>query len=203
MLKISKKLKNIEKIIKKIEVEPKSTQYHKVIDLEKRKENNDVYIKQLIQDEIYYTPEQALDLNAQRIKYEHNQVFHKSNPNFDKTIFQQKFKERITFNKLPKIFNDKIIKLQYAIPQSLYDKINEIIKIEYFNEYNSRDNRIRRKYLSKLEQALYLVLAIYNFNQQKNEQINSIIKKYQKNNLPINFNYINKIKQKYDLEYRL
>lgn len=158
----------------------------------------------IYQNELFCTPEEAIKLNKHRLAtYIPQKTFHKEKDNFDPNKFKQKFEERLTQSKLEKELNDKVKHLKYPIPKKLYDKINEIFKLELFNEYNSSDKRNKRKYQTKLNKALYLVLAICNFNEPKNIYLQYLNKQYKENGVLPNLEKINAIKYKYDVEYRL
>ena len=136
-----------------------------------KKENGDFWIKRLIQEEVFYSPEKALQLSKDRSLNEKNKFYHTKQESFNKDMFKRKYEKKITFNDLPKIFNDKVLNIKYDIPTSLLNMIEKTIKFEFFNDYQSSDKRKQRKYQTKLEQAIYFCLAILHFNEKKNLEL--------------------------------
>lgn len=123
-----------------------------------------------------YSTEDALKLSYKRnVLYENNRkIFHKENENFDAKKFTRKYKTQLRLLKLTKLFKDNVIKKCYSLPTKLVDKITEIIQIKYFNYFTSKDKRKFNVYKKRLEQALYICIAVSNFNQFKKteKQIN-------------------------------
>lgn len=154
-------------------------------------------------EEFSCTPEQAIHLNKLRLKYEQHNNFHKQKSDFNPNKFKSKFAHKITLTELQKILKDKLKHIKYPIPRKLYDRINQVFKLEFFNEYNSSDKRIKRKFQTRLNKGLYLVLAIYNFNEDKNREIHILKNKNKLQELPIDINQLNKIKYKYDVTLRI
>lgn len=157
----------------------------------------------IYQNELFCTPEEAIKLNKIRIQHEKHITYHKEKDDFNPNKFKQKFKDRLSITKLEKQLNDKIKHLKYSIPKKLYDRITEVFKLELFNDFNSSDKRNKRSFQTKLDKALYLVLAIYNFNEPKNIYLQYLNKQYKENDIQPNLEKINSIKYKYDVEYRL
>jgi hypothetical protein len=89
-----------------------------------------------------------------------------------KRLGKHKYKNNITLKKIKQVFNDRVIKHKYSIPSKLYDKIESLIQVEYNEEYISESDREYKKYETKLEQALYLCLAILHLNYDKNLELN-------------------------------
>lgn len=107
-----------------------------------------------------------LSFNRNVLK-EFSKVFHKKSSEFDKKRFARKYEKQLRISELTKIFNDKCHKLKYELPSKLINKIEQIIQLEYFNEFTSADKRKYNVYKNKLEQALYICIAIHKYNVEK------------------------------------
>lgn len=163
-----------------------------------KKEIGDFWVKRLIQEEVFYSPEKAMQLTQERVNTKRIKYYHKDNCQ-DTSIFKQKYAERITYKDLPKYFKDKVKHIPYTIPESLYKQIEKAIKTEFYTNYISSDKRKHKVYESKLEQAIYLCLAVLHFNQNKNEEIKVLKYQYKDSEIPANKLY--KIKFLYDVKF--
>lgn len=163
-----------------------------------KKEIGDFWVKKLIQEEVFYSPEKALALTQDRINKKRIKYYHKDNCQ-STDIFKQKYAERITYNDLPKFFKDTVKHIPYTIPVALYEQIEKAIKTEFYINYISDDKRKHKVYKTKLEQAVYLCLAILHFNQKKNEELKILKYKYKDSEIPADKLY--KIKYLYDVKF--
>ena len=163
-----------------------------------KKENGDFWVKKLIQEEVFYSPEKALALTQERVNKKHKKYYHTDNCQ-DTSIFKQKYAERITYKDLPKIFKDKVLRIPYSIPVALHKKIIKAVKTEYYTSYISTDKRIHRKYITKLEQAIYFCLAVLHFNKFKNDEIKML--KYKSKDGKISAKQLYNVKYLYDVKF--
>lgn len=109
---------------------------------------------------------ERLSFNRNVLK-EFRKSFHKNSINFDKKRFARKYKKQLRISELTKIFQDKCHALEYELPSKLIDKIEKTFQLEYFNEFTSADKRKYNVYKNKLDQALYLCIAIHKYNVEK------------------------------------
>lgn len=159
-------------------------------------------MKYLIQEECFYTPEEIFELNKEKASNnKFRRVYHKAKEEFNSERFKQKYSDKLTLKVLTKIFNDKVLRLKYEIPEMLYKQVEHVIKLEYYANYISEDKRKKRVYETKLEQALYLCLAVMCFNQNKNAEIQVLKHKVKRENIELDIEKLNKIRYKYDVEY--
>ena len=162
--------------------------------------NGDFWVKQLIQEEVFYSPDKALQLTQNRNNElnKRKKYYHKDNCQTTE-IFKQKYAKRITFKDLPSYFKDKVNRIPYTIPEALYNKIEKAIKSEFYVEYASSDKRKHKVYETKLEQAVYLCLAVLHFNKNKNDELKYF--KYKYTDKKISADKLYKIKFLYDVKF--
>ena len=173
----------------------------KQVELRKYVRDNVTYSDILLQEEISYTPEEALELTRQRLennKYKKN--FHKEDPEFNPEKHQRKYKKQLRLPELTKLLKSKTRKIPYSIPEKLYNRINQIIKTEYFAQYSSQDKRKKRTYETRLDQALYLCIAILHFNQTKRFELKQVKNRYKRKNQEFPEEEQIKIRLEYDTE---
>jgi hypothetical protein len=147
-------------------------------------------IKVLIQEECFYSVDDAFKFNKEKAldnKFKKN--FHKDSEDFNPDKFKQKHEERLTLNVIKEKFNDTYKTIKYELPEALYNKVLDVIKFEYLSYYNSKDQRKRKVFETRLEQALYFCIAVYNFNLYKNNALKNSKKDK------------NKISYQYDVEF--
>lgn len=183
----------------------KVAKFYKEIDLETTfLDDGKIYVKRLIQDEVDYTPEQAMTLSKSRIfNKTQKKTYHKEDPNFNPEKFQRKYNEQIRFTDIVQKFQDKIQRIPYLLPEKLVNQVKHAIKTEYYTSYTSTDARKKRIYKSRLDQALYLCIAIYHFNQKKNNDLKNLKTLYSRKKQETPEKELNKIKYTYDVKYRL
>lgn len=167
---------------KKKKLVSKQTIHERFYKLQQSYKVEEVWEDDMLTSEVFrivssnYSSEDALKLSYKRnVLYENNhKTFHKENENFDSKKFARKYNTQLRLSKLTKMFNDNVIQKRYSLPTKLIDKITEIIQIKYFNYFTSKDKRKYNVYKKRLEQALYICIAVSNFNQFKKteKQIN-------------------------------
>lgn len=146
--------------------------------------------KLIVKDNVCYSLEDTLAMSYNRnvLKPQKHIIYHKEKDTFDKTKFSRKYKEQYRIKKLNEIFKDNCLTRKYHLPSKLVEKITEIIQLEYFNYFNSTNKSKYNVYKRRLEQALYICIAIHSFNKKKRLEITNY------KNIP------NELHYKYDVE---
>jgi hypothetical protein len=124
----------------------------------------------------------AFKLSKERAAFNANKhTYHKAKKGFTPEKFTSRYEEKLTLKTIAEKIDQKVYKAKFKIPTALYNRIETVIKTEYFNYYNSTDNRLKRVYNTKLEQALYFCLAIIHFNYYKDLDFEYYLSEREKN----------------------
>lgn len=163
-----------------------------------------VLCKKTIQEELFYDPKTSIQLTqANLANKKQRKTFHTESEEFDKSKFVKKYKKQIRLKDLNKIFNDKIQKRPYFIPETLYQKVENAIKTEFYSQYISTDLRKQRAYKNKLEQALYFCIAVLYYNKNKTSEIQEKTWEYRKKHKELPDRVLNRIRYDWDVKLRM
>jgi hypothetical protein len=62
----------------------KYEKFKKIVDLEREERDGDIWVKRLIQEEVFYSPEESLCLSANRLTSAKNRYYHTNHDGFSK-----------------------------------------------------------------------------------------------------------------------
>lgn len=125
-------------------------------------------------------------LSQQRTKY-----VSKPKNTYKKELVFKSQNKGISLKNVQLLLDDYITEYTYTLPKKLVDTVTKICQCEFFKYYNSKSKQYQNVYQNRLDQALYMFIAIKYFNYRKNNVLKFIADKEKIKE--INFKYDTKI----------